>query len=59
MPGSGTSPNPRTGRDYDDLKPVIDGFDFLTDAERTAVFAGNARTVYPRLSLPVTASSPA
>ena len=58
-PGSGTSPNPRTGRDYDDLKPVIDGFDFLTDAERTAVFAGNARTVYPRLSLPVTASSPA
>lgn len=48
-PGSGSAPNPDSGRDFDDLKPVIDGFDFLTDADRQAVFEDNARTVFPAL----------
>lgn len=52
-PGSGTAPNPQTGHDYDDLKPVIDGFDFLDDAQRQGLFEGNARTVYSRLPVPV------
>lgn len=48
-PGSGSAPNPDTGRDFDDLKPVIEGFDFLSDGDRQAVFEANARLVFPRL----------
>lgn len=48
-PGSGSAPNPDTGRDFDDIRPVIEGFDFLDDADRRAVFEDNARTVFPGL----------
>lgn len=48
-PGSGSAPNPDTGRDFDDLKPVIEGFAFLTADDRQAVFEGNTRLVFPRL----------
>ncbi len=48
-PGSGSAPNPDTGRDFDDIKPVIDGFAFLSDADRQAIFEGNARQVFPGL----------
>lgn len=48
-PGSGSTLNPLTGHDFDDLKPVIDKIDFLTDSERRAVFEDNARAVFPRL----------
>jgi predicted TIM-barrel fold metal-dependent hydrolase len=48
-PGSGSAPNPDTGRDFDDLRPVIEGFGFLTDADRRAVFEDNARAVFPGL----------
>lgn len=50
-PGSGSAPDPETGRAFDDLKPLIEGFDFLTAAERTAIFEGNARRVFGRLRL--------
>lgn len=49
-PGSGSALNPDTGADFDVLKPVIDGFDFLTDQDRTAIFEANARKVFPRLA---------
>jgi 4-oxalmesaconate hydratase len=48
-PGSGSAPNPATGRDFDDLKPVIEGFGFLSDTDRQAVFEDNARQVFPGL----------
>ncbi|MEU9211009.1 amidohydrolase family protein [Streptomyces sp. NPDC048415] len=48
-PGSGSAPNPDTGHDFDDIKPVIDGFEFLSDTERQAVFEDNARRVFPAL----------
>lgn len=48
-PGSGSAPNPETGRDFDDIKPVIEGFDFLSDTDRQAIFEHNARTVFPSL----------
>jgi predicted TIM-barrel fold metal-dependent hydrolase len=48
-PGSGSARNPDTGRDFDDLKPVIEAFQDLSDGERTAIFEGNALTVFPRL----------
>lgn len=50
-PGSGSSTNPETGRPYDDLKPVIEGIDFLTETDLAAVFETNARTVFPRLKV--------
>lgn len=50
-PGSGTTRNPRTGYDYDDIKQTIDGFGWLGDDERAAIYEGNARALFPRLSL--------
>jgi predicted TIM-barrel fold metal-dependent hydrolase len=45
-PGSATTHDPVTGHDYDDLKPVIDGFEFLTADERAGIFSENARSLY-------------
>lgn len=49
-PGSGSALNPATGHDFDDIKPVIDGIDFLSESDRSAIFEDNARTVFPRLA---------
>lgn len=40
--------DPTTGQYFDDTKRYIDALD-VTDAERAAIFAGNARAVFPRL----------
>jgi 4-oxalmesaconate hydratase len=48
-PGSGSAINPDTGRSFDDLKPVIESFDFLTEEGRRQVFEENARQVFGRL----------
>ena len=48
-PGSGSATNPDTGLAFDDLKPVIEGFGFLSDAERRSIFEDNARQVFTRL----------
>jgi 4-oxalmesaconate hydratase len=48
-PGSGSTPNPETGRDFDDLKPVIESIDFLDKDDLEDVFSRNAHTVFPRL----------
>jgi 4-oxalmesaconate hydratase len=37
-----------TGHYFDDTKRYVDALD-LTEAQRTQVFAGNARRVFPRL----------
>jgi 4-oxalmesaconate hydratase len=55
-PGSGSAPNPATGRDFDDIRPVIEGFDFLTESDRAAVFEHNARAFFPALKSHLTAS---
>jgi predicted TIM-barrel fold metal-dependent hydrolase len=47
-PGSGTATDPATGADLDDLRPVIESIDWLTDSDRARIFEGNARTVFPR-----------
>ena len=49
-PGSGSAMNPDTGHHFDDLKPVIDKIDFLTEADRRAIYEDNARTLFPRLA---------
>jgi predicted TIM-barrel fold metal-dependent hydrolase len=51
-PGSGSAMNPATGHHFDDIKPVIDKIEFLSDADRRAIYEDNARTVFPRLVLP-------
>ncbi len=50
-PGVGSSTNPETGRPMDDIRPFIDEFDWLSEADRTAILDGNARKVF-KLDLP-------
>jgi predicted TIM-barrel fold metal-dependent hydrolase len=45
-PGTGTSPNPETGRSMDDVAPYIKAFDWLSDADKTLIFEGNARKLF-------------
>ncbi len=46
--GTGSAPNPLTGRDYDDMKPVIEGIAWLTDEQKKNIFECNCRRVYSR-----------
>ena len=48
MVGAVRGIDPQTGHYFDDTKRYIDALD-LTDAERHAIFEGNARRVFPRL----------
>ncbi len=48
-PGSGSALNPETGKGFDDIKPVIDSIDFLSDEDRRNIFEENARRLFPRL----------
>ena len=43
-PGTGTAPNPVTGRDFDDIKPTIEGL--LDEAAQKRVFEDNARALF-------------
>jgi 4-oxalmesaconate hydratase len=45
-PGTGSVFNPQTGRQFDDLKPVIESIEWLTAEDRKKIFHGNARKVY-------------
>lgn len=47
-PGTGAAIDPRTGRSLDDLRPVIDSLERLSDDDRRLVFESNARRLYPR-----------
>jgi 4-oxalmesaconate hydratase len=50
-PGSGSAIDPTTGRDYDDIRPVIESIDFLSTDAKTAIFEGNARSLFSRLNV--------
>ena len=49
VPGSGSPADPRTGRSYDDIKPMIEGIADLGQAGRDQILEGNARRLYKRL----------
>ena len=51
-PGAGAKTDPRTGRWYDDLKPLIDGIDFLGSDDTQRIYEGNARDVFTRFKAP-------
>lgn len=44
--GSGSPINPDTGRSYDDVGPEIKAMSFLSDAQRSQIFEGNARKLF-------------
>lgn len=45
-PGTGSVTDPKTGRDYDDLKPVIESIAFLSEKDRENVFECNCARLY-------------
>lgn len=47
-PGTGSARDPISGRDYDDMKPVIESIEWLTAAQKKDIFECNCRRVYPR-----------
>jgi 4-oxalmesaconate hydratase len=47
-PGTGSAPDPKTGRAYDDLKPVIEEIAFLSDEDRKNIFECNCTRLYSR-----------
>lgn len=47
-PGTGSALNPKTGRNFDDLKPVIESIDFLTEKDRENIFECNCARLYTR-----------
>lgn len=49
-PGSGRAVRPDTGRTADDLVPVIDGYEFLSAADKTAIFQDNPAKLFPQLA---------
>ena len=50
MVGAVRGIDPETGHYFDDTKRYVENAE-ITDAERTAIFSENARTVYSRLKL--------
>ena len=48
MVGAVRGIDPETGHYFDDTKRYVDNLG-LTDADRSKVYSGNARRVYPRL----------
>ena len=49
MIGAVRGKDPFTNHYFDDTKRYIDACEALSDADRTAIYEGNARRVYPRL----------
>ncbi|WP_168788071.1 amidohydrolase family protein [Paraburkholderia aromaticivorans] len=47
-PGTGSARDPISGRDYDDMKPVIESIEWLTDEQRKNIFECNCTRVYTR-----------
>jgi predicted TIM-barrel fold metal-dependent hydrolase len=45
-PGVGSAINPATGRSFDNVKPIIESFDWLSAEDKTKIFEGNARKVF-------------
>lgn len=50
-PGSGSTTDPSTGRELDDLKTVIEEIGDLSAGDRSAIYEGNARAVFSRLKI--------
>ena len=47
-PGTGSARDPVSGRDYDDMKPVIESIEWLSAQQRSDIFECNCKRVYTR-----------
>ena len=47
-PGTGSARDPISGRDYDDMKPVIESIEWLTSKQRADIFECNCKRLYSR-----------
>lgn len=47
-PGTGSAKDPKTGRMFDDLKPVIEAITFLTEEDKRNIFECNCTRLYSR-----------
>ena len=47
-PGTGSARDPVSGRDYDDMKPVIENITWLSADDRADIFECNCRRLYTR-----------
>ncbi|OLL31015.1 amidohydrolase [Burkholderia sp. SRS-W-2-2016] len=47
-PGTGSARDPISGRDYDDMKPVIESIEWLSEEQRKNIFECNCTRVYTR-----------
>lgn len=47
-PGTGTVHNPATGSDFDHLRPLIEGIEWLTESDKKKIFEDNCRRLYTR-----------
>lgn len=47
-PGTGSARDPVSGRDYDDMKPVIESIEWLSAQQRKDIFECNCQRVYTR-----------
>ena len=45
-PGVGSSINRDTGHTYDRIAPIIEGFEWLSEEDKTKIFSGNAKRLY-------------
>lgn len=45
-PGVGSKIDPKTGETMDDIAPIIESFDWLSAADKTLIFEGNARRLF-------------
>jgi 4-oxalmesaconate hydratase len=45
-PGTGTAKDPKTGKWLDDIKPYIEGIEWLSDADKKKIFEDNARKLF-------------
>jgi 4-oxalmesaconate hydratase len=59
MIGAVRGVDPQTGHNFDDTKYLLDGIESLEDADRRAIYGGNARRVFSRLEKVLAARNPA
>lgn len=52
-PGAGSKTDPRTGKWYDDVRPLIEGISWLTGNQKEQIFHKNAEQVFSRFKASV------
>ena len=50
-PANGSAKDPETGRSLNDIKPMIEAIPWLTAEDKAAIYEGNARSLYSRLTI--------